>query len=308
MGIEDTTKNEDSTRDPSYTEAVVQKKPHKDDQRELAITQKISNLALKTEWAQSTIAVIHDLQIKYLQEVVANIKDPTFVYKRTQDFLKELSGLLKAEILEGFELLKGIPNGSPALVMTNHLGLYKLASINPKQDLNIDIPGYDFMYPSPLYFAGLYPVAEVIGDNLSYVSDDFPGVFGEIHRSAGFVHVPPQSIEKTNRTEILQKQTSDVFNQHANTAIVNYPEGGTSGKYSGLGPYDLDPFKTGGYVIASKLGIRIIPVVQYFDPNKGLQLKVLQPYIPEVTDKAGYESMAEKDRQEMQKWLDERKA
>ena len=166
--------------------------------------------------------------------------------------------------------------------------------------MGVDIPGYDFMYPSPMYFAGLKPVAKTIGDNLSYVSDDFPGIFGQIHRKAGFIHVPPPNIQSTNRTEALLEQTREAINKRTNIGIVNYPEGGTSGKYSGLGPYDLDPFKTGGYVIASKLGVYVIPVAQYFNPEKGLQLKVFQPYIPSISDKEGYEKYAVKDKNQMQ--------
>jgi len=181
--------------------------------------------------------------------------------------------------------------------------LYKLAGIDPKKELGIDISNYNFMYPSPMYFAGLSPVAEAIGDNLSYVSDDFPDIFGEIHRESGFIHVPPPNIQNINRTEALLEQTKNALIARPNTGIVNYPEGGTSGKYSGLGPYDLDPFKTGGYVIASKLGIRIIPVAQYFDPNKGLQLKVFPSYIPEISEKEGYEKKAKKDRERMQEWF-----
>lgn len=298
------TKKPNIVTESEYLNAVIQKKPHRDDPKEIVITGKIRELSLKTEWAKKTITKIKTLQVKYLQEVLAHSKDLSFVYNHTQAIVKEIANLLKAEIVEGSEFLQTIPKGSPILVMTNHLGLYKLVGIEPKKELNVDIPGYDFMYPSPMYFAGLNPIAENLGDNLSYVSDDFPNIFGNIHRASGFVHIPPQSIEKQNRTEILLEQTRDVFELHKNTALVNYPEGGTSGKYTGLGPYDLDPFKTGGYVIASKLKIYVVPVAQYFDPNKGLQLKVLQPYIPETTDREGYEKIAEKDREKMQKWFD----
>lgn len=288
---------------PEYLNAVVQKKPHKDDPKEIAIAGKIRDQVFMKEWAKEAIAKIRALQIEYMRGVVANSKNPALVYEHTQNILREISVLLNAKIAEGAEFLMEIPKGSPALVMTNHLGLYKLAGINPKEELGVDIPGYDFMYPSPMYFGGLSPIAEKIGDNLSYVSDDFPGVFGEIHRASGFVHVPPPGAQTENRTEVLLRQTEGVFKMHPNTAIVNFPEGGTSGKYTGLGPYDLDPFKTGGYVIASKLRIRVIPVAQYFNPEKGLQLKVFPSYIPEITDKEGYEKHAKKDQQQMQEWL-----
>jgi hypothetical protein len=45
-------------------------------------------------------------------------------------------------------------------------------------------------------------------------------------------------------------------------------------------------------------------VGQYFHPQKGLQLRVFPPYIPEQTDKAGYEAYAKQDQERMQEWLD----
>ncbi len=294
---------EDSIK--NHTDAVVEKKPKKGDVREIAITAKIAGEVNKTEWAQEVVAKIRELQIRYLREILTKKDDSSFVYLKTQEVLAEISKLLRAEIVEGAELLAEIPKGKPVLVMTNHFGLYKLAGIDPRKDLGVDIPGYDFMYPSPLYFAGLNPVGEAVGNDLSYVSNEFPGVFGEIHQASGFIHVPPKTDEGVSRTGLLTEQTGDVINKNPNIAIVNYPEGGTSGKYNGLGPYDLEPFKTGGYVIASKLGVHVVPVAQYFDPEKGLRLRVFRPYIPFITEKETFEDQAKKDKDQMQEWLNE---
>lgn len=296
--------------DPRYIEAVVRKKPHKDDPKDIAIREKIEEQVLREPWARKAFAKIRGLQIDYLKDAVKHADDARYVHTLTQRVLAETSKLLKTEIVEGAEYLKELPKGSPVLVMTNHLGAYKLAGINPKEDLGVDIPGYDFMYPFPLYFAGLQPVAQALGDNLYYVSDDFPGVFGAIHSESGFVHVPPPipGEETKGRTGQLQEQTKKTIDARKGAAaIVNFPEGGTSGKYSGLGPYDLDPFKTGGYVVAAQLGIPVVHVVQYFDPNEGLKLKILKPYVPQVTDREGYQQYGEEAREEMQTWLDARK-
>lgn len=295
---------------PEYIEAVVQKKPRFDDEREQAIKEKIEKQVLREKWAQGAFAKIRKLQIDYMREAIDHANDERLVYDGTQKVLKEISQLLQSKIVDGAEFLEDIPKKSSALVMTNHLGAYKLTGLNPEQEFGVQIPNYDFMYPSPMYFAGFSPLAEAIESDLSYVSNDFPGVFGRIHREAGFIHVPPKNIEgkqPTGRTEALLKQTEDVFKTHPNTALVNFPEGGTSGKYSGLGPYDLDSFKTGGYIIASKLQKRIIPVAQYFNPQKGLELKVFKSYIPQLTDRNASEGQAELDRRQIQEWLNERK-
>lgn len=297
------------THEPEYLAAVVREKPRQDDEREAAIVKKIEDLVLTEQWAREAFAAIRELQIVYMREVLAHIDDPARIYNRTQEVLAEISRLSRSEIVEGSELLRALPKGQPALVMTNHLGTYKLVGIDPKRELGVDIPDYNFMYPSPMYFGGLSPVTKAIGDDLSYVSNDFPGQFGTIHREAGFVHVPPKSSQQTGRTGALLEQTRAAFAKHPNSAIVNYPEGGTSGKYTGLGPYDLDPFKTGGYVIAAQLGIRVIPVAQYFNPKHGLQLKVFPSRVPdESAEKETIRAQAELDRKNMQEWLDERQA
>lgn len=289
-----------------YTEAVIKKKSQ-EDPRELAIREKIRQAVLTKSWAREAFLEIKGLQIDYLKKTIENVRNPEKVHDITQEVLRKISALLNSQIVEGLELLAKVPKGSPALVMTNHFGAYKLLGVSPKEDLGVDIPGYDAMYPYPMYFAALFPVAREIGDNLYYVSEDFPLIFGQIHTAAGFIYVPPPTLEiEGNRTSFLLEETREAVRQHRRGSFVNFPEGGTSGKYSGLGPYDLGPFKTGGYVVAAKLNIHVIPVAQYFDKDRGFQLKVLKPSIPPITDREGYQKMAESDRAEMQDWLDRR--
>lgn len=293
--------------DPQYTEAVIKKKSQSDS-KEVSIRKKIEDAILREEWAKTAFSHIKDEQIEYLKKSIAKVDNPDFVHDSTQDTLKKISRELKAQIVEGAELLSEVPEGSPILISTNHFGAYKLTGLNPKTDLGIDIENYDAMYPYLMYFAALHPVSEAVQDNLYYVSDDFPLIFGQIHTEAGFIHVPPSSIEISGgRTAFLEEQVKKSIAKHPNSAFVNFPEGGTSGKYTGLGPYDLDPFKTGAYVVAANLGIHVVPVAQYFDKNDGFQLKIFKPFIPEITDKTGYENMAQNNRAEMQKWLDTRK-
>ncbi len=294
--------NEDES---DYQERVVSKKPRRDDEREVAIAKKIGDRIFSEQWVKETFEEISRLQVEYLREAIKNVDDPSFVYTKTQEVLEQISRLTRAEIAEGAPTLSSVPKGEPALVMTNHLGTYKLTGIDPKKALGVNIPGYDFMYPSPMYFGGLMPVSKAIGDNLGYVSDDFPGVFGKIHRAAGFIHVPPKGPDPVGRTGELLKQTRGLFTDRPNSAIVNYPEGGTSGKYSGKGPYDLDPFKTGGYVIAAELKTRVIPVAQYFDPHQGLRLRVFPSYVPKLSDRETVQQLAEQDRAAIQEWLNE---
>ena len=290
--------------DPKYVEALVAKKPHKDDPKEKRITDLIRGQVLQEPWARDAFSKIGKIQAGYMHEMLVDLPRPDLVHDRTQQVLTEISSLLNSTIVEGQDNLDKLPKGQSVLVATNHYGAYKLLGMDPQKELGVNIEGYDFIYPFLMYFAALKPVAEVLGDNLYYVSDDFPLEFGTIHREAGFINVPPAKVITEGRTGILEEQTGSVIADHPHAAIVNYPEGGTSGKYSGLGPYDLDTFKTGGYVIAAHLGIPIIPVAQYFNPQKGFELRVFEPLNldPNSThDDLG--KIAATNQQEMQEWL-----
>lgn len=291
-----------------YLQAVVKKKSQ-DDPKEIAIRDKIRSSVLQEPWARDAFARIGELQKKYLEDMAAHVDDASFVHEKTQEVLREISQLTRSRIEEGGELLETLPKGSPVLIATNHFGAYKLTGLKPREDLGVDIPDYDAMYPYPMYFAALSPVAEKLGNTLYYASEDFPLVFGEIHSKAGFIHVPPATIEVSGgRTSYLIGETRGLFERRPHAAVVNFPEGGTSGKYSGSGPYDLGPFKTGAYVIAGALDVHVIPVAQYFDPKEGFRLKVFQPIVPpHRAPKEEYEGIAQKDRDEMQTWLNQKK-
>ena len=292
--------NMNTRNDPEYIARVLDQKSQ-NDPKEIAIREKIENLVMQEAWAKDAFLKIQERQIAYLRDAVAHREDTEYVHDRTQEVLKEIAVLVKSKIVEGGELLEGVPVGSPALIATNHFGAYKLLGIDPKEDVGVDMGEYRAMYPYPMYFAALAPVAERLRDGLYYASNDFPGVFGEIHTAAGFIHVPALAESKT---AALIEQTKEAIAKRPHTAIVNYPEGTTSGKPTGGGPYDLNAFKTGAYVIASQLDMPVVPVAQYFDPHEGFKLKVFKPFIPEKTDKAGYEAYAHHDQIAMQQWLD----
>lgn len=286
--------------DPKYQEMVLKQKSQ-DDPKEVAIRNKIRDLVLQEPWARESFENIHQMQIEFLRTAAQNIANRDFVHDEAQAVLGEIAEEVRSEIVEGKELLSKIPKGSPVIIATNHFGAYKLLGIDPKKDIGVDIPGYDSMYPYLMYFAALKPVTDALGDNLYYSSNDFPGVFGEIHSAAGFIHVPALAESKTGA---LIEQTRLALEKHPNAGIVIFPEGTTSGKPSGNGPYHQEPYKTGGYVVAAELGVHILPIAQYFDPQKGYQLKVFEPFIPEKGTKESFAAYAEKNRAEIQTWFD----
>lgn len=289
-----------------YIEAAIAKKPKGDDPKDIRIRNLIEDAVLREPWAKQAFANIHDAQISFMREAVGHVDNPAYVGAATQEVLHGISTELRSTIVEGQEHLDSLPTGSPVLIMANHFGGYKLDGINPQTDLGPGVPkyeGYNFMYPYPLYIAGMTPVAEAVGNSLSYTSDDFPGVYGQVHTAAGFIHVPPAALVASGRTEALVTQARGALNARPNTAIVNFPEGGTSGKYNEAGPYDLLVFKTGGLVVASQLDIPVVPVAQFFNPHQGMQLKVFEPFHPGTASREEYQVMVDTMRDEMQEWL-----
>ncbi|HSW37525.1 MAG TPA: hypothetical protein VLG37_04135 [Candidatus Saccharimonadales bacterium] len=290
---------------PKYIEAVVGIKPRVDDDKDIRIRELIRNIFVREAWAEEAFANIRSEQIAYLRDMVHSVGDPAYVDRATQEILRKIGGELRATVEEGEEHLAPL-RGKPVLVTTNHLGTYKLASINPQVELGDDVPnydGYDFMYPYPLYFAALSPVAEALGNALSYASIDYPGIFGQIHTAAGFIHIPPASQVSGGRTESLKQQTDELIKKRPHTALVNFPGGGTGGKYNEAGPYDLREFRTGGYVIAAELRLPILAVAQYFDPLIGMRLKVFEPFYPQPGTIEDYKRLASETQAEIQDWL-----
>lgn len=291
----------DSPRnDPQYLAEVLAQKGRRDP-KEDTIREKVRAAVLQEDWARDAFHQVRGMQVEYLRDAIAHIGDAAYIHQCSQKVLRDITGVVPTRIVEGREHLAELKPGAPLLVATNHFGAYKLLGINPKTELGIDISGYTDMYPYPAYFAALSPVARELGLGLYYSSNDFPGVFGEIHSKSGFIHVPAL---KEGRTAALIQQTREVIGARPASAIVIFPEGTTSGKPTGLGPYALNPFKTGAYVIAAETRLPVLLVAQYFDPHEGFQLKIFKPIVPTVTDRAGYEELAHSQQADMQAWLD----
>lgn len=291
---------------PEYLEAVIGIKPQVDDHRDIRIRQIIRDSFLQQEWAKCTFSRIREQQIGYIKQLVKHVGNTALAHEVTQDVVRTISNEMKTVIEEGEEHLTAL-QGAPVVAATNHLGTYKLSAIDPQRELGEEVPkyeGYNFMYPFPLYFAALSPVADALGNNLSYSSIDYPGIFGQIHTDAGFIHIPPASQVTGSRTELLKEQTAALFERQPNTLLVNFPEGGTGGKYNETGPYDLRTFRTGVYVITAELGLPMLTVAQYFDPHEGMRLKVFEPFYPSPgDDRDDFHQMANEAQSSIQAWL-----
>lgn len=281
--------------------------------QERRISALIRTELLSTEWARKTFADIRELLIAYFKDSLSNTQNPQYVHDRTQRLLSEIAERGKTKIVSGEEYLRAVPKKSPVFLMTNHLGLYKLATINPEIELGLDDFGAEKMFPLPLFHASNKPVADSLEDGLYIAAFKFPGKIGEVQKAAGGVVIRLEEEEKLEKNitagiDHLTTQTRNFIEEYPNGALSILPEGGTSGKRNGGSPYDLETFRTGGFVIAARLNIPILPVSQYFDPQTGFEVAVFEPIYPNRDmNREQFTQMASSTREKMQKWLDERK-
>lgn len=281
--------------------------------QERRISALIRTELLSTEWARETFADIRKLLIVYFKDSLLNTQNSQYVHDRTQRLLSEIAEKGEAKIVSGEEHLRTVPKKSPVFLMTNHLGLYKLATINPRTELGLDDFGAEKMFPLPLFHASNKPVADALGDGLYIGAFEFPGKIGEIQKAAGGVIIrleDEEELEKELKRETkeginhLTTQTRNFMEKYPYGALSVLPEGGTSGKRNGGSPYDLEAFRTGAFVIAARLNIPILPVSQYFDPNTGFELAVHEAiYLSPDLSREEFREVADSTREKMQAFL-----
>lgn len=288
---------------PSLDE-VLERLPKETDVDEVRIVELMRKTLLSTEWAKSKFKDVRQVLITYFKEVLGQIGSPDKIHEMTQNTIKTIAELTNSRIVSGTEHLYGLPKRQPVLAVVNHLGAYKLVGIKP-EELGLDLPGMDVIHPFPLYYAPLHPVGQVLGDNLYEAHVQLPEPLHAIQKAAGLIIVPPKT---GGLLDDLLGQTRELIASHPNSLTTVFPEGGTSGKRNMGGPYDLDSFKTGAFVIAANLGIPVLPVCQYFNPEKGFEMGILESIrMPGDAPRERFTEIANQTQQKMQNWLNMRK-
>lgn len=285
----------DQTRNPH---------PRRDDPLEQRIRGLIRDQVYSTDLGRRMFNEAGKAQLAYFRDSLAHLADQDLIRDQTQALLKEIARVTNAQIVHGKENLAKVPKGASVFAQVNHFSGYKLAAIDQK-DLGLDLPEIDEIFPYPLFYSSLVPVAEALGDNLYMAQLEYPSPLLEVQKGAGLLLVP---LEKGQYDEVLRR-TKEHIAKYPNPLIVLFPEGGTSGKRNGGGPYDLEPFHTGSFRIAAELGITVLPVVQYFNPTAGFEVAVFEPISLDPNGGKDYiAGISEKTQQKMQAWLDTKKA
>ncbi len=292
---------------PTYIAATIKQLPTLDDPRETRIISVMRQKLLTTPYARGAFWEAGERVLENWTDANQHIEDETYIHDITQKGAREVATALNSTIVSGKEHLDSLPKGKPIMIVSNHLGAFKLISMTPDElrVQGITHPVPNIYYPYLTYFAPFQPVAEVLGNNIYEGSFEEPGRLGKLFRATGSIDVPPPIFKNPDeRTNILIESTQYLFKNHPNAALVIFPEGGTTGKRSGGDIYDLERFHTGGFVIATRLGIPILPIGQRFNVEKGMELGIFSPInIDPASPREHFEEVAERVRIKMQSWL-----
>jgi hypothetical protein len=273
---------------------------------------------ISTPLAESIFSKLKESVVLNWKNAFSHLDQPEYVHNLTQEGVVRASEIMNSRIQSGQEYVEKLNKKSPVMIVSNHLGTFKLAAMDAEELRQNGVTGpiLDIYYPYVGFIAPFYPVTKILEDNVYEAAVEAPGKLGELFRATGNIDVPPKvkidepstNGEEARRSDVILDSARELINKHNNAALVIFPEGGTTGKRSGGKIYELEKFKTGSFVIAAALNMLVLPVVQYFNTNGGFELGVLEPFTVEKgMSKEQYENIAESTRGKMQTWLNERR-
>lgn len=291
--------------------------PSHSDPKEVRITGLIQNELASTSWAKNVFTIAKDLQLAYFLDSLKET-NPDATFAKTQQLLKTLAETTRSKVLDGENYLDKLDKNAPVFVILNHLGVYKLTEITEKE-VGVKFESSDVvLHPFPIYFSSVFPIAEKLQRPLLEAHVDLSQLSGsltDVQKAAELLLVPTgNQREGANSFDVIRERTREIINKRPNAMIVIFSEGGTSGKRNMGGPYDLDKFHGGSFAIAEELDIQVLPVCQYFNPNSGFDLGVLEPvtfnapHAGDVKTRRDYfRDIANTTHDKMQAWLNQKK-
>lgn len=287
----------------NHTDEILARLPKSTDVDEERIVGVIQEKLLTTSWAKQFFADAKARQIEFLKFGLNNLDNSGLIHSENQQVLKDLAKLGKAKIISGEGNLAKLQEKLPVLIVSNHLGDYKLATINPKElNLNLQL---DQIHPFPMYYAPYQPIAEQLLAESFEAHVQWPRPLAEIERACGLITIIANQNGGLDR---LENDTKNLLQNRTNSLLVVFPEGGTSGKRGGQGPYDLEKFHTGAFVIAAHLNLPILPVAKFFNPESGYELGILEPIeVKKDQDRDYYKEIASLTQNKLQNWLNSKK-
>lgn len=275
----------------------IARQPAASDPRELAIRERLNSL-LSTEWASKAIDDLRQRQEEFLKLVMGNTSTSEKLRDTYGKLLAELADSVRAGIASGWEFVEKVRGQKGVIIITNHLGMAKLTRIdNKNRNFPVEL---DEIEPFLARHVAIVRVAELLNAPLFETAIELPSPLLEVQKACGVITVAP---EGEGRTEKLIKDVQRTVQQNPGAVIVMYPEGGTSGKRNEGGPYDLDTFHKGAFAVAAQTGLPILPVCQFFNPESGFELHILEPLRLGESDLDNLDQIKESTKAAMQEKL-----
>ncbi len=270
--------------DPRYIAACIDEQPTLADPQEVGIIKITESEALSTPLGEGMVGEMRRIVEANWRDQYLHRQDAAYVRAKNQEGVAEVARAINATIVSGQEQLQGLEKGRPVLISANHVGFYKLAGLSPAEltELGFDgkHPVEDIHYPHIPFYAPLYPVAELLGNDIYMAAEEEPGILGELYRATGSIDVSPANMlpgteeGAVGRVAMLTDATRKLFEEYPNSALTVFPEGGTTGKRNGENTHKLGRFHAGLFAIASSLEVPVVLLAHRFDPNKGFEISI----------------------------------
>lgn len=283
--------------------------PHADinDPLEMRIRGIIRDLVESNPFGADAMATARELQKAYFINSLSNLGHPKEIYRDTQELLKRIAILTNSRIVEGMEILDRLPSGKPVFIVLNHFGINKLTTLPPKE-IGLEDIEVEEIYPFPMYYAAMQPIADKLAVNLSEAHLILPGQkLTALQEAAGLIVIP----EEKDKFNVIKQRTFSVINANPKVSMVIFPEGRTSGKSNNGGPFDtINYFHSGVWGIATELAkdglvVPILTAYQYWNPANGFEVGVVNMDLPKPdTTVDEQKALAKNSRRIMQQALD----
>lgn len=276
----------------------IARQPILNDPQEIRIRRLLVEKLTSTKWSRGIFARFNQLQEEFFRYTFENFNDGEGVLDRYRQLTSVLAASGKTKLVSGEGHLQEFLGKSALIIVTNHLGTAKLTAID-NSDHKFPVP-LDSFEPFPIRHAPFRLISDQSGLSLHEAALELPGDLGRVQEICQVLAIPTDG---SGRTQLLADKVKSLVTRER-AAVVMYPEGGTSGKRNNGGPYDLSKFHSGAFVVAGQLEIPILPVCQYFNPQKGFELYALSPLRLAKGDQANAAAIAVEVKEQMQIVLD----
>lgn len=261
------------------------------------IRQLLKDTLASTPWAQDMFATASGLQADFFTSAVHPDTSELEVNAAYIALQQRLTELMRVQVREGEGYLAALQDDPAIIVAVNHLGIGQVGYVD-NSDQPFDFPGAE-IEAFPMGLVPGYVVSQIhAGKPPVDIRREETGDIGAIHRKLDGIRLFNTGAK--GGTQSLIDSIMGVNETGGRHVFQMFPEGRTSGWANNEGPYDLDQFRAGTFVVACETGFPVLPVAQYFDPNRGMDLLVLPPIRLGKQDLPHVGSIKDATRQAMQ--------